>query len=778
MSQAPWHPSPREYSSRRTKVKTLLALAIVLTAAGILAFWLSDRGRNVTVPQAVNLPHNVNRQLSGYTFTRSYEGHRIFTIHAERTLAFRQGTSTVLEDVNAVIFGQRGDRHDELHAGRCRYSNQTGALACVGAASLKLEPKPGVGASRSSSSDPQALIQTADVSFDPRDNAVKSAAEVHFSFGQASGTAQGLSYDTKTGSLSLEKQVYARLAAGSTNQSPIDVHAGGLRYDKAAGEILLRDPVSFSRGLEHVSASTGTLFLNSGNRPCLARLEGHVSGSSQSPRGDIRITAQTLQMTLDPASAQPREMHAAGHVYVEARGRGRDGTRSLSADQVQLNISSGSSGRPQIRSGSASGSVQLVLEPLKSAAKASNQIPSTLAGKRVLTTPELQFSFHAGSVLQDVYTTGPGKIVLFSPQPQGDERSVSAGELRLAFTAQGRLRQILGLNSTHITDSPPPGAKLGSLRESFGRELVVNIDPTTQAIETAQQKGNFRFKEEDHRASAEKAFFQAQSQQLTLIGNPQMWDLGNRIRARHMVVNLAQGTALGWGEVQFVHREPGAQGVSEEPLIVTANRILVSKDKQEATYEGNVRAWQGANVVECSSLTVDRTSQEISSGHGVTTTLWQAQSVQRTRGDSPSRHPVDQELTVRAEHLVYANLRREAIYTGHVIMRSPEASIRADRLRVYLTSNPRGPKPAEVDRAVADGNVSIFQTTGRQAWGQHAEYSMAGGQLVLTGGPPAAYDPSQGFVTGDRLTFSLHDASLSADGGKKSQTLSKRILQR
>jgi hypothetical protein len=49
---------------------------------------------------------------------------------------------------------------------------------------------------------------------------------------------------------------------------------------------------------------------------------------------------------------------------------------------------------------------------------------------------------------------------------------------------------------------------------------------------------------------------------------------------------------------------------------------------------------------------------------------------------------------------------------------------------------------------------------------------------VLTGGPPVIYDAKQGYLTAQRLTFFTHDASLIADGGRKTPTLSRyRVSQ-
>src|SRR5579875_2005003 len=360
MNKRSLHPSAEGYGNRRIRVKKLLALALFLTAGGIMAFWLRYRARNVAVHSPVSLPQNVNRQLSGYTFTRSNEGRRIFTIHAARTLAYNQGPSTVLEDVRVVIFGQSGNRHDELQTGRCRYNNKTGALACSGEASLKLEAQPHMQPAPDLRSGQPFFVKTADVSYDPRYSAVKISAEVSFSFGPASGTAKGLIYDTQTGSLSLLKGVSARLPARSSSGRPVHVRAGGLIYQKLAREISLRTPVQVKQGPQRLSALAGTVFLDSQNRIDHVILEGSVRGSSSSPKGRIEAAAQTVDGNFDPITTHLRNLNASGDVRIRASDRRQGGVRSLSTNQVHMSFSGVN---PQPQSGSASGNVRLVFEP-------------------------------------------------------------------------------------------------------------------------------------------------------------------------------------------------------------------------------------------------------------------------------------------------------------------------------------------------------------------------------------------------------------------------------
>ncbi|MGH9439082.1 MAG: LptA/OstA family protein, partial [Terriglobia bacterium] len=147
----------------------------------------------------------------------------------------------------------------------------------------------------------------------------------------------------------------------------------------------------------------------------------------------------------------------------------------------------------------------------------------------------------------------------------------------------------------------------------------------------------------------------------------------------------------------------------------------------------------------------------------------------------PKQKAVPQPVTISADHLDYFNARREAVYAGNVRMVSANTTFESDRLEVYFSAalGTRGSGNPEIERAIAQGNVRVTQPPGRRATGQRAEYEASAGKIVLTGGPPAVYDQQHGYLTGKRLTFFIHDASLLADGGNKAQTESRRrILKR
>ena len=131
-------------------------------------------------------------------------------------------------------------------------------------------------------------------------------------------------------------------------------------------------------------------------------------------------------------------------------------------------------------------------------------------------------------------------------------------------------------------------------------------------------------------------------------------------------------------------------------------------------------------------------------------------------------------VTIRAEGLEYFDEGRKASYRGNVQLETENTSLRSDRLDVFFSAK-GSPGASEVERAVAEGHVTVVQPT-RRVTGERAEYFAAPGKILVTGGPPALYDAEKGFTTGQRLTFFIHDDRIFLDGGEESPTLSRHRI--
>jgi lipopolysaccharide export system protein LptA len=200
--------------------------------------------------------------------------------------------------------------------------------------------------------------------------------------------------------------------------------------------------------------------------------------------------------------------------------------------------------------------------------------------------------------------------------------------------------------------------------------------------------------------------------------------------------------------------------------------MVAQRRSQLVHYEGKVRAWRGADVVESSSLDVYRVAKRLSSGSQVLTSHLQPASY--AAGTAPSAGTSRRDtrpLTVRADFLDYFDEGSKASYRGHVKLQTETTILEGDKMDVYF-SRLGTTQESEVERAMAEGHVVVIQP-GRRATGEQGEYLAGPGKIVLTGGPPNIYDVEKGFTTGRRLTVFVHDDRLLVEGGDGAPSLTQ-----
>ncbi len=766
---------------------SILAVAGLVITVGIIAgtYWrLGKTNAPKLLPKPPELPRNVNQQLSGVTFTRSDKGQRLFVIHASRTLAFKQGGSTLLKDVYVEYFGKSGNRYDILKTAEGEYNPSTGNLSTPDDVELILNASPRqVQDLASKSGKPldetsadthggrqPVYIRTSKVSSQDHGTLLESQTPVSFHLGAMSGAARGLAYSTDNGEIVLKQDVKAVFQPSQNRRTnpPIRLSASRLRYGGAGKGIELWGPLKIRQGNRIVTAEQGSISLDALNRVTEVLLEGQAHASDNTPSGRLSLESDVLRGHLDPVTSRLSKLVAAGHVRSESSQGGA--LTNLKAHEVVLNFSAATH---VPANGVAMGQVDLTIAQLPGAGKVASG-SYNLGGKisrEDLATEKLQFSFRPeGKNLKEAETSGPGTLVLYPESAKAGDRTVTAAKFFMAFDSTSHLESLRGTGGTRIVFAPPPNST-NKAAVATAKQMAATFDPATEMVESVEQKGDFHFRNGNLIATGEEARDLARQQKLILTGHPEVQDLTTRARADRIVILLASDTAEGIGNVHAIHTDPRDPSL---PTNVVADRMVADHRSEVVHYAGHVRAWRGTDVVESPTLDVYKNQRRVSTNSRVVTSHLQPAPSKASQGKASQSGP--RPLTVRADRLDYFDAGRKARYSGNVELDTEGTRIEADQLDVYFSSG-RKQADSEVKRAVAEGHVKVIQPM-RYAKGEHAVYDARTGTIVMTGGPPTVYDAEKGFMSGQRLTFYIHNDRLLVDGNANSPTVSKhRVAQ-
>jgi len=751
------------------------ALALTIVGVGV-AYWVGMAQKEKPLPTSTSVPANVHQQLSGYTVTRSDGGRQIFTVHAARTVAFKEGGTTVLEDVMVEVFGKAGNRHDLLRTQRCDYNPGSGDFFSSGRVEIEINAARDTSPLKPFRGRKAVHLETSKVSFRNAGSTVVSDAPLRFTIGPASGTARGMTYGTREGWLQLESEVALELQPPGAGRSslPIRLRAQRLRYDKSVAQIALGGPLEITQGTRRVLAEGGMVHLDSQDRITRVDLTGGVKGSDLDEGRSVGIQAKSVEGDFDPAT---RELtHLLARDDVEGFSKDKDRNARFTAQQLELDFAGE---HPKPARGVFSGNVELTSEPVSTAAGAGASPQSVAIEKKSLTASVMEFSFRPqGLSVQEAHTVGPGKLVVIPPDPKVGARVVTAGQLLMGFDAKSQLESLRGLPPTRVIFQPPANAAPGSVaQESSADRLDAAFDTASQALKDVRQSGNFEFRDGERRARSAEAHYAASTDGLVLTGHPQVWDSRSRVKCEEVKINLRGHSAEGQGGVQATQLQapsPAKAEAEASPIHILSDRMVAEQGSQTTHYEGHVRAWQGLDVVEAPALDVYRAERRVSGGSPVLTSHSQPAQLALGAGRAPASTASPESarpVTVRADRLAYLDEGRAASYRGSVRLQTESTILEADRMDVYFSSADPAEK-AEIDRAVAEGHVKVTQP-GRHAVGEHGEYFAGPGKIVLTGGPPVLDDVEKGSTTGQRLTFFIHDDTLLVDGGKQLPAVSK-----
>jgi lipopolysaccharide export system protein LptA len=789
------------------KLRRWILLAGVALAAVIVVLLLygEHEKRRLLRELPARLGADIQQQSSEFTYSQSYQGQTLFTLHAAKAVQMKEGGHVLLHDVSIVLYGRKQDRADRIAGQEFDYDPGAGVARALGEVFLDLQtPAKAVAAAPKTTAAADATrdlganggvvhVVTRGLVFQQKQAVATTDQAIEFRLGNGlQGHATGAEYDSSHGLLTLNAAVTAdgvqrghpvHLTAThgtlerDTNLCRLEqaTYMGGgetaqaehavvkLRTDGSAEQVELRDAVRLEMaGGGVLTAPHAVADLNAASEPQRVDVAGgvHYADTSVDAKRGSKVESQgdaaEARIRFD-AQGVARAMELTGGVHVVSRERLKGAAawteRELAAARVDAVLAGAVGAPPELRSATASGDARMRLtEPAKRGTQT-----STLTGDRIAA----EFAPGSGALLREPRTVhGEGSVVMVQTAADGSVNESRGDVLDATISQSGKgsaqLEQAVLSGNVHLKQTPAKGAKQ---------------QPVT--------------------AAAERAVYTGKDDAMVLTsahGNPMVDGNGMHLMAASIRMQRATGDVELVGAVRGNYA--GGNG-GQEASHVVAERAEMSRGRQAAVFHGGAapaRMWQGASQVQAPQLLMEKDGSKLTASGGVVTAVFAAENAANPAGV----------LRVSGGKMTYFggdNAARNAVFDGDVTVSGVDGTVRSRRAEVYLTPTAQGGgaqtvTTGSVQKIVASGAVRL-ESGERRGRGEQLVYTpnaalsqttgvngKQSGQFELTGteaAPPVLVDAVKGTVTGASLRFNSADDSVVVAGSADAKRAQSRL---
>jgi len=202
-------------SSHPHIVKAALAVVIV-AGAYYYAKWRVENALK-RVPEKIGL--EIQQSAQGFTVSKSEGGRTLFKVQASKAIQYKQGGRAELHDVAITLYGRDSTRFDQIYGSDFEYDSQSGDIIAKGQVQIDLEANP-EGLGHADQAVPRELknpihLKTSGLVFNQKTGDAHTQEKVEFRIPQASGTAEGASYQAKENVLLLHSHVQIEFGGAS-----------------------------------------------------------------------------------------------------------------------------------------------------------------------------------------------------------------------------------------------------------------------------------------------------------------------------------------------------------------------------------------------------------------------------------------------------------------------------------------------------------------------------------------------------------------------------------
>ena len=820
---------------RVSRLRQWFALGAILMIATVGGMYFYARWRVRTavheVPAKIGL--DIQQTAEGFSVSKSVEGRTLFTVSASKAVQFKGGGHAELHDVKIVVYGKDSSRFDRITGDDFEYDPASGNVSAKGTVLIDLEANP-EGMRHSDQAPPEQTsdpihLETNGLVFNKNTGDASASGKVVFQTPQASGSAMGIEYVARTGTMNLLSEVVVEVSRpraaslnadhGLISKQPRQIALTGVRLTREGQRLqsdqatfFLRDDNTVERVLAEGNVRSefhGRALSKSSSKTSSSRTSGSEA-QARSDRAELflagarnQLTTAVLSGNVQVAAGDAASRVSTGGQNQGAQNQGAEGLGKQSAEASAGRVTLRFGGQQILQTVHAEDGVRLVQRKGERAAAAGTPVAplfqSDDAQEVEMTAPVMDFIVKDGRRLERAETSGPPQIVI--TQPGANQKTVvTAAKFTAKFTEKNRLATLHGepeakIVSSKIVSSQVDENKIGGApgqdRVSTSQMLDVIFRPEG-GVRAITQTGRVAYVDGPQKAWAERGEYTTADQMLVLSGSPRVVDNGMTTTAQTIRMSRATGDAIAEGNVKSTYSDLKAQPeggmfASSDPIHVASRSMTAHRSPAIAVYTGDARLWQNANVVEAPRLQFDRDRRSLLAqglAQGMSQRgLAQPVSTVLVQVDKSGRATP---VRITSARLDYVDAERKIVLGGGVTAKSSDATLSGQEMTVFLLPQSQtrqspataGPGTAgQVERIVAEGKVVIAQPT-RHATGDRLVYTAADDKFVLTGGPPCIFDAERGKITGDSLTFFRHDDRVLVEGRETSPAITKTQVAR
>ena len=333
---------------------------------------------------------------------------------------------------------------------------------------------------------------------------------------------------------------------------------------------------------------------------------------------------------------------------------------------------------------------------------------------------------------------------------EGPVDTLTAGYAVGTF-AGGDLTKVEAFDHPHLSEAAA-GAPDQPLRTLSSGKLVAGFAAGRLAVVDAEKEVDYRFA--DTHVTGDRLHYDAGSGHGEMFGAPlHALSARGELTAPHAVFEEKAKVLTADGGVRATLKEEGAGGLSGSPLAggegpvqVEAKEALWRDDPRSYVFRGEVRAWQGKNLLVASSLRGDQTAagDDLTASGGVKT-VW-TPAPEEGKGTAGAGAPVE----INAREMTYQRGEGLLEYHGDVRADQEGRLLTCRDLEVALDDK------GKAKRMTCTGAVHLTdRAAGNSAEGDRAVYELTARTVEIDGAPVKLHKSDGTRVEGRRVLYDL-----------------------